>query len=100
MKNHNVADEAQIRDKQFKDKIKSDLELNDIKSVLKTIEGRRFVWSVLESCGIYKSSFTGSSETFFLEGSRNVGLRLLSKLEMADQESLFQMMRENKTRKE
>ena len=40
--------------------------------------GRRFVWMLLESTGVFRSSFTGNSTTFFNEGQRNVGLMVLS----------------------
>lgn len=30
--------------------------------------------------GIFRSSFTGNSETFFREGERNVGLKLLTEV--------------------
>lgn len=42
--------------------------------------GRRFVWWLLGIAGIFRSSFTGNSETFFREGERNVGLRLLTEV--------------------
>lgn len=41
-------------------------------------------WFVLESAGIFQTSFTGNSETFFREGKRSVGLRLLAELERID----------------
>jgi hypothetical protein len=54
-------------------------ELKDIKAVMGTIEGRRVVWSILDSAGIFKTSFTGeTNSTIFNEGQRNGGLRLFS----------------------
>lgn len=42
--------------------------------------GRRFIWRLLGITGIFRSSFTGNSETFFREGERNVGLKLLTEV--------------------
>jgi len=39
--------------------------------------GRRIVHFILSMCGVWRTSFTGNSETFFREGARNVGLALL-----------------------
>ena len=49
------------------------------KSVMNTEQGRRFFWTLLEDCGIYRSSFTGNSSTFFNEGERNVGLKYMTR---------------------
>lgn len=43
-------------------------------------QGRRFIWRLLDAAGIFRSSFTGSSETFFREGQRDIGLRIMSRI--------------------
>jgi len=53
---------------------------SDLRQVMGTPAGRRFVWRLLGNCRIYQSSFTGSSETFFFEGQRKVGLELLAQI--------------------
>jgi hypothetical protein len=35
-------------------------------------------------CNLYTSTFTGNSQTFYLEGKRDVGLDILKLLEDAD----------------
>lgn len=47
---------------------------DDLKWLMQDKRGRRFMWRLLETTGLYKSSFTGNSQTFFLEGQRNIGL--------------------------
>lgn len=54
---------------------------NDLKAVVSTPEGKRFIASILADCGIYRSSFTGNSQTFFNEGQRAAGLRLIHRIE-------------------
>ena len=92
----NAADENQVRDAKEKDKLRNEKDANDLRWVLSMPQGRRFLWKLLETCGVYRSSFTGSSETFFLEGQRNVGLQLLAQITAADSEQYLTMIRESK----
>lgn len=55
-------------------------EIDDFKFVMGDPRGRRVIWRVLEKAGIYRSSYTGNSETFFREGERNIGLMLLAEM--------------------
>lgn len=50
------------------------IEAEDFKWLMSDKRGRRIVWGLLEKTGIYQTSFTGNSETFFREGARNIGL--------------------------
>lgn len=55
-------------------------EQDDFKWLMSSKRGRRIVWRLLERTGVYRSSFTGNSETFFREGQRNVGLMLMAQI--------------------
>jgi hypothetical protein len=92
----NAADENQIKIDREKNKFKQDTEDNDLKFLLASDQGRRFIWNMLEKCGVFKSSFTGSSETFFLEGQRNIGLKLMSDIMRVDPDSYLKMIKSNK----
>ena len=92
----NAADENQIKIEREKNKFKQDTEDNDLKFLLASDQGRRFIWNMLEKCGVFKSSFTGSSETFFLEGQRNIGLKLMSDIMRVDPDSYLKMIKSNK----
>ena len=48
-----------------------------IQTVLKTEQGKDFVWEILSLCGIYDNQFTGNSGTFFNEGRRSVGIDII-----------------------
>ncbi len=52
----------------------------DTRWLMQDKRGRRFAWRLLERTGVFASSFTGNSETFFREGQRNVGLALLAQI--------------------
>lgn len=78
-----------------KDDSKRRRELNDIRKVLSSAEGRRLYWKILSHAGLYKSSFTGNSNTFFLEGKRSEGLFWLDELMQAEPTLYAQMQAEH-----
>lgn len=93
----NASDEKQVKDASIKEKIGREREIADMQSVLATVQGRRFIWRYLEFCGIFQTSFSPSgSQTFFNEGQRTVGLKLMADITEANDEALILMMRENK----
>lgn len=84
------------QDKQKKkDTRRRDKELADIKKIVSTAEGRRFFWRLLSETGMYRTSFTGNSSTFMLEGRRQIGLFLLNELMFADNKAFAQLQQEN-----
>lgn len=67
--------------------------LEDAKAVLMdTPAGRRVLWHLLEFCGVFSTTFTGNSQTFFKEGARSVGLHLLNITSLATAEGLSTLM--------
>lgn len=71
--------------------------VEDFQWLMKDKRGRRIVWSLLERTGVFRSSFTGNSETFFREGQRNVGLFLMAQIHEACPEQYAVMLQEQKT---
>ncbi len=70
-------------------------EIDDVKKLLKTPEGRRYFWRMLGKCGIFRSSFTpNSNQTAFNEGTRNIGLDLLFDINEADASAFAKMQNE------
>jgi len=73
--------EVAIRDEDFDKYLVSDLE--EIAG-LKSGAGTRFLnWLIVNVCGVYEPNFRPSSEFPWLEGHRNVGLRVLRPLKRA-----------------
>lgn len=72
------------------------LETDDLKWLMSDKRGRRVMWRLLETTGVYRSSFTGNSETFFREGQRNVGLRLLSDIHEHCPDAFVVMLKEHR----
>lgn len=78
-------------------KLAAQLEAADFKWVMGNKRGRRFVWRLLERAGVFRSSFTGNSETFFREGARNVGLQVLAQIHEHCPGSYLLMLQEQKS---
>ena len=70
-------------------------ELQAIKTVMQTKQGRSVMFNILERCGVYRSIMTGSSKTFYLAGKQDMGHEILALLLQADPESYKQMETEH-----
>lgn len=92
----NAADPEQVKEAEQKEKRGRDLELDDMATILSMPQGRRFIWRYLEACGVFRTSFTGDNATFYNEGQRNVGLRLLADVNEAAPESYALMLQESR----
>lgn len=73
------------------------LEVDDLRWMMSDKRGRRVMWRLLETSGVYRSSFTGNSETFFREGQRNVGLKLLADIHEHCPDAFVLMLKEHRS---
>lgn len=75
------------------------LDLNQFKADTKELMAlpafRRWCWRLLEWTHVFRTSFTGNSQTFFNEGERNVGLRVFGAIQEHAPESYALMAKEN-----
>lgn len=70
---------------------------NDVKWLMSTPEGRRVAWHLLSMAGLFRTSFTGDSNTTcFNEGQRNLGLMLQSDILQVCPEKYLLAMKEAK----
>lgn len=90
----NAADRRQVQEVEKKSHLQREQELNDFRFIMQTPEGRRYVWRLLREAGVFRTSFTGNSETFFREGMRNMGLMIMNDLNEACPERYLQMTNE------
>ena len=61
---------------------------------LATKQGRALVHWLLTECGIYSTSFTGNSTTFFNEGKRQIGLQVLARVTKDHPDAYLTMLKE------
>ncbi len=75
-------DEDRIkREKILEEFRKDDDRLNECIRIISGMpEGQELIWWLLSMAGVFNSSFTGNSETFFREGARLIGLELIHRL--------------------
>jgi hypothetical protein len=96
MQIYNASDKNDVREqKDFENDCMLEYR-NDLATMLKSKSGRHVLWTVMTRAGIYRNSCTGNGWTFYYEGERSQGLRLLKDIEDVDQENLFTMMRESR----
>lgn len=86
--------EQRIREGLERDKRRAERKLNDMRKIVSTAEGRRFIWDLLSEARIFHSSYTGNSDTYFNEGKRNIGLGVLESLMRAKPDAFTQMQNE------
>ena len=67
----------------------------DLRALMKTEAGRRFMWNLLARTGVYRCTWRPNSESAFLEGVRSVGVGLLGDCHRVALEESILMMREN-----
>jgi hypothetical protein len=103
-RNHDPFDLAgQARDKAEAERREAQARENeavDLKWLMSDARGRRFVWRLLEKSGMYRTSFTGNSETFFREGMRNFGIMLTSLINEHCPELYLAMVNESKAKEQ
>ena len=94
-KDYNPSSKEDVKQAQQRDKLRRETELDDLKKIISNNSGRRAIWRILEQAGLYRTSFTGNSTTFFNEGQRNMGLWLLNEVVSADKQHYLSMIEEN-----
>lgn len=67
----NAADEKLVRERKKKSENERLQELEDIKDILSRPSGMRFFKRMMLKGQMFNTTFTGNSQTFFLEGHRN-----------------------------
>lgn len=70
-------------------------QLRDIAALLDRPEFRRYVKRYLTICNVFRTTFTGSSETFFKEGQRSIGTTMFGEIMQASPERFTEIMREH-----
>lgn len=91
------ATERENQEAELEERMAREREVADLRNLMSTPSGRRFMWRLLDKAGIFKSSMTGNSQTFFLEGQRNIGLFLMAQVNEHCLDEYVLMLTENRT---
>lgn len=92
MEEYNAADTEAIKQDNINVKNQRDQELEDIRNILDTPEGRRFFKRFFIEGKMFSTTFTGNSKTFFLEGQRNFALKFFSDICEAAPENIVDVI--------
>lgn len=92
----NAGDEEQVKERGKKQKTERDRELDDLRAILDTKHGRRFIWRLLGATELFSVSKVMNASIYALEGKREVGKMVYGDLMEANPEAYLLMMKESK----
>ena len=96
MKPANAADESQLAELAKKELRGRDRELADLREILATKGGRRFVWRLLNASELFSIAEVMNASIYALEGKRKLGKLLFLDVMEAAPEAYLLMMKESK----
>ncbi len=79
-------------------KLAQDQRKSDVEHVMSTPAGRRYVMSLIDSCGLEIGGHIGSAEIHFRAGLREVGLRVKQEVEAICFDHYIKMLQEAKAK--
>ncbi len=92
----NAADESQIAEANKKIKSGTVQEVDDLRKVLSSDHGRRVMWRILMSGGLFSSVLSNSgSMVYYNAGKQDHALQLKQAIEIADENAFAKMLVEN-----
>lgn len=92
----NAADEEQLKEAKGKVKLNRDTELNDLRFVLSSIQGRRLLWKLLSRCRVFGSIWEASAKIHYNAGMQDLGHYIQAEIAEASQDRYFEMLTEAK----
>lgn len=81
-------------DKRRTAKVAQESHAEDLRKIMATPGGRRWIGKLIDSCGILQGGFVGSSEVYYRQGRRDVGLQIMQELQAFCPDEYIQMLQE------
>lgn len=91
----NASSPKQVERAQSKQKDQARQQMDDIRTLLETAEGRRFLWRLLGHCRVFESVFEPNSRMAYNSGMQDVGHFVLGEIMKARPEAYILMMQEH-----
>ncbi len=88
--------EKQVVADSKKKELKRLRQLEDLRFVLKNVEGRRVFWRLMAHCRVLESIWDGSAKIHYNSGRQDVGHFVMSEVVEANEDAYLLMMKENK----
>lgn len=91
----NAIDPKQVKARNRKAKDREDQETEDLRSILSTEHGRRFLWTELSRCRVFQTAFHSEQLVFaHNEGRRSAGVELMARIIETDAKAWILMQQE------
>ena len=91
-KSYNASDSVSVMDAAQRDENERDQQLADIKSIISRPDGMRFFRRLMGAGRVFQTTFTGNSQTYFLEGHRNLVLQFFNDIVEAAPGKIAELM--------
>lgn len=91
----NAASKKQVTEAVKKEKRSQNTEMNDLRVVLQTSEGRRVLNRILDKCGAFRSIWVSSAAIHYNSGQQDIGHWLMENIGAASPEGLQKIVLEN-----
>lgn len=85
---------SEADDKRRSAKVAQESHAEDLRNIMAMPGGRRWIAALIDSCGILQGGFVGSSEVYYRQGMRDVGLRVMRELQTFCPDEYIQMLQE------
>ena len=92
----NAASRNQVKKAVRKERDERAEQIADLKSVLRTAQGRRVMWRILTECKTFNSIWEQSAKIHYNAGRQDLGHWLMAEIVDTDENRLFEMMKEHK----
>lgn len=92
----NAADAAEVREAEKKQQLKISQTHRDLQAVLRTSEGRRVFWRLLERARVFESVWENSARIHYNAGRQDFGHEIMADIVEAGEKFFFDMMVENR----
>lgn len=94
-KYEDAGDRVSIKDKEKNAKVREERRINALKAMMRSADGRLWVWEFLSLCGLFRSDFNGNSRDYFNLGIRNAGMPVFVDIQKHCMDEYMLMVREN-----
>lgn len=92
----NLADKNQVKNAALKEDDLRRQEMNDIRTVLSNVSGRRLMWRLLSRCKTFESVMSEEhSSMSYNSGQQDFGHFIMAEISEADENLLMRLMKDN-----
>lgn len=90
-----TGDRKAVESAQKKAKLREERRVNGLKQIMGSADGRVWMWSFLEGCGLFSVAFNGNSRDYFNLGQRNAGMPVFAEIQKHCMDEYILMCKEN-----